>query len=79
MVSGPPKRSDASMPVSASGENAARSSMRDAHLVVPVDVVGGERHQPGLGRGRGVEVLADAALELVDAARLAEEAAGQAA
>ena len=33
----------------------------DAHLVVPVDVVGRERHEPGLGGGRGVEVLADAA------------------
>ena len=49
------------MPVSASGEKAARSSIGDAHLVVPVDVVGRERDEPGLRRGRGVEVLADRA------------------
>ena len=63
------------MPVSASGENAARSSMRDAHLVVPVDVVGREGDEPGLRRGSRVEVLADPPLEVVDAPRLAQEAA----
>ena len=52
------------MPVSASGESAARSSQCEPDLVIPVHVVGRERHQPQLERflrlDRPAEVLAAA-------------------
>ena len=76
-VSGPPNRSDASMPVSASGESARALLERDAHLVLPVDVVGREGHQTGFHRRRRVEILAEAPLEIIGARGLFEEAAGQ--
>jgi hypothetical protein len=60
--------------VSASG-NAARASEGDADLVLPVDVVGREGHEPGGGRRRRVQVHADAPLEVVGVPRVAEEAA----
>ncbi len=41
------------MPVSASGDSAARLFDRQPHLVVPVDVVGRERHEPGFGASAG--------------------------
>ena len=65
------------MPVSASGEKARALLDRDSHLVVPVDVVRREGHEPGLaGRGR-IQVQTDAALQVIHAARLAEKPALQ--
>jgi hypothetical protein len=61
------------MPVSASGENAAALLHGEPDFVVPVDVVGDEGHQARLAGGGGVEILAQAALEIVHAAGLGQE------
>ena len=59
MVSRPPKRRFASMPVSASGDMRGALLERDADLVVPVDVVGRGGDEAERERGVGVERLAD--------------------
>ena len=46
IVSGPAKRSEASMPVKASGDSEVRSSIATPDFVFPVEIVGRERHEP---------------------------------
>src|SRR5262249_24156788 len=48
---------------------------RLSHFVLPVDVVGRERHEPGLRRGCGIEILAHAPLEVVNPTGLGKKTA----
>ena len=78
IVSGPANRRFASIAVSASGENAARLSIASLHLVVPVELVGGERHQAGIERRARIEWF-PLAEQLGDPIRLGREIASAAA
>src|SRR5262249_18337828 len=80
-VSGPPNLIEASMPVRASGENAARSSIAmrtSSSQSMSSGGKGGEGDGPRLGRRGGIELLADPCAQLVGAAGFCEEPARQA-